>query len=132
MRAQALAGDPQRTTLTIPPDVALVRLARLVATGIGSGLGMGVDEVEDLRIAADEACCLLLERHPPDEVRMMFTAHDGRVDVEVSCPLPADRTRPAGFGADVLTAVTHTWDWVDDDIRLTVRFTLAVSAPPSV
>jgi len=116
----------QCTTLSIPPDVALVRLARLVATGMGSASGMGVDEVEDLRIASDEACCLLLERHPPDAVRMTFTAHAARVDVEVSCPLPVDRTRPTGFGADVLTAVTHTWDWIDDDVRLTVRFTVAV------
>lgn len=120
----------QRTVVSLPPDLDMVRLARLVATGVGHGAGMGVDEVEDLRIATDEACCILLERRPPAALELSFAVGGGRVDVHVSCPLPRDRTVPAGFGADVLGAVTHAWDWRDDGRCLTLHFEVRVAAPP--
>lgn len=120
----------QRTVVSLPPDLDMVRIARLVATGVGHGAGMSVDEVEDLRIATDEACCILLERRPPSALQLSFAAGGGRVDVLVSCPLPHDRTTPTGFGADVLGAVTHTWDWRDDGRCLTLHFEVQVSSPP--
>ena len=40
--------------LVLPADTRLVRVARLVASGVATAAGFDVDEVEDLRIAVDE------------------------------------------------------------------------------
>lgn len=47
--------------LVLPADTKLVRVARLVASGVATAAGFDVDEVEDLRIAVDEVCTALVE-----------------------------------------------------------------------
>jgi serine/threonine-protein kinase RsbW len=47
--------------LVLPADARLIRIPRLVASGIASCAGFDLDEVEDLRIAVDEACTALVE-----------------------------------------------------------------------
>lgn len=47
--------------LAIPAKSRYLRLARLTAAGIASDLGFSLQGVEDLRIAVDEACALLIE-----------------------------------------------------------------------
>lgn len=47
--------------LAIPARSRYLRLARLAAAGIASDLGFSLQGIEDLRIAVDEACALLIE-----------------------------------------------------------------------
>ena len=47
--------------LTIPARSRYLRLARLTAAGIASDLGFSLQGIEDLRIAVDEACAILIE-----------------------------------------------------------------------
>lgn len=46
--------------LTIPATSRYLRLARLTAAGIATDLGFDLEMIEDLRIAVDEACALLI------------------------------------------------------------------------
>ncbi len=53
--------------LTIPARSRYLRLARLTAAGIASDLGFTLQGIEDVRIAVDEACAILIESCGTDE-----------------------------------------------------------------
>lgn len=67
--------------LELPADARLVRLARLVASGVATAAGFDVEEVEDLRIAVDELCGALVEGGDGSRLRLQFDLHDREVDV---------------------------------------------------
>jgi serine/threonine-protein kinase RsbW len=47
--------------LSIPARSRYLRLARLTAAGIASDLGFTLQGIEDVRVAVDEACAILIE-----------------------------------------------------------------------
>jgi serine/threonine-protein kinase RsbW len=59
------ASEPS-VRLTIPARSRYLRLARLTAAGIASDLGFTLQGIEDLRIAVDEACAILIEGCPDE------------------------------------------------------------------
>lgn len=63
-------------TLDIPASTEHVQLARLVASGIAGRLEFDLDEIEDLRIAVDELCVLLLEHGAVDSLRLAYEVVD--------------------------------------------------------
>jgi serine/threonine-protein kinase RsbW len=58
--------------LHFPAQPRHLRLARLTASGVATDLGFTIDEIEELRLAVDEACALLIE-HAPDAARVELT-----------------------------------------------------------
>src|SRR5215813_8178698 len=55
----------------IPPDPAYVRIARLAAGDMGGRVGFSIDELDDVRLAVDEVCAILIgARGPVLEIRM--------------------------------------------------------------
>ena len=58
--------------LTIPADSRLLRLVRLVASGLASTAGFDVEQLEDLRIAVDEAVAALLEGGDGSRLSLRF------------------------------------------------------------
>lgn len=63
--------------LAVPAQPEYVRLARLTAAGLASRLGFSFDEVEDLRIAVDELCYLLVGPEGRDGSITLTYATDG-------------------------------------------------------
>ncbi len=63
-----MPGAVARIHVELDPEGELVRLARLVATGVATSIGMGIDEAEDCRAAVDEMCSSLIERAAPGAV----------------------------------------------------------------
>jgi hypothetical protein len=55
--------DPDRAgiELVLPASTEVIRLARLLASGIAAQARLDVDEVDDVRIGVDELCSSLLE-----------------------------------------------------------------------
>lgn len=79
--------EGNRVTLTFPAAVELVRLARLVASGLAAHAGLTVDDIEDLRIAVDELCALVVQHAVVDaEVCLVFDSSDAAMQVEVRAP----------------------------------------------
>jgi len=67
--------------LVLPADTRLVRVARLVASGVATAAGFDVEEVEDFRIAVDELCTALVEGGDGSPLLLGFDLGDGEVTV---------------------------------------------------
>ena len=53
----------------MPADVAYVATLRLTAASLAARCDLTIDDIEDLRLAVDEACALLLPHAGPDSRR---------------------------------------------------------------
>lgn len=91
----ASGGD--EITLRVPANSAYARLARVGAAALALRQGLAFAEIDDLRLAMDEAMILLLDvdRNPaendavaigtkpsPSEIAVTFRVADGRCEVE--------------------------------------------------
>jgi anti-sigma regulatory factor (Ser/Thr protein kinase) len=68
-------GTEQRSgpvDLTVPASSDHLRVLRLVATSLAASIGLDIDQLDDLRIATDELCSLLME-HATAEGRLRVT-----------------------------------------------------------
>ena len=83
--------------LVLPADTRLVRVARLVASGVATTAGFDVDEVEDLRIAVDEVCTALVEGGDGSSLFLGFDLGEAEVTVTGST-----KASGASFEADRL------------------------------
>jgi hypothetical protein len=70
--------------LTAPAERRSVRLARLVASGVGAEAGLSIDDTEDLRIAVSELVALLVDgvEDPGRSILVTYLSAPGEVTVE--------------------------------------------------
>jgi serine/threonine-protein kinase RsbW len=52
------AADAEAVALHLPAQSRYIRVARLVGAGLANELGLGVDRLDDIRLAIGEACGL--------------------------------------------------------------------------
>jgi serine/threonine-protein kinase RsbW len=115
--------------LSLPPQPRMVRVARLTASAVASFADLTVDDIDDLKIAVDEACVVLLEHGDGGPVELAFRFGPGEVRV---------RGRTTGRDVDldgeevqlatrILSVVTDTFDVAATEGELT--FHLQKSAP---
>ena len=103
-------GAASPVTLSIPADPDFLVLVRSAVSHLGARLGLSLPELEDLRLAANEACSLFLV---PDEgyhatgfLDCRFTLSNGALHIRISadvdpvCPPPFRR-----FGWALLEAL---------------------------
>jgi len=75
--------------LMIPGDARFLRVARMVASSVATLSEFDVDAIDDLRIAVDELCGVLVERGAGSTIDLRFDVVDGAVVVRGRCPLRA-------------------------------------------
>jgi serine/threonine-protein kinase RsbW len=97
--------------LTVPAIASFLPVVRAATAGLAARLSLSLDEIEDLRIAVDEACAMLLSRPDPRpaDAALLTCRYQVLADalaVRVSAPVDADTALPAeqSFGWQVLTA----------------------------
>lgn len=125
----ALPGpaEPADTVvLTLPASSAYLSVLRTATAGLAARLGFTLDEIEDLRIAVDEASAMLLsgEELPDAELRCRFVLTGDEIAVTVTLPgvprgLPARDT----FAWQVLTALAGHVDATVERGHLTLALT---------
>jgi serine/threonine-protein kinase RsbW len=111
--------------LVVPADTRLVRLARLVASGIGSAAGFDVEEIEDLRIAVDEGCSALIEAGIENPLLLSFEVDGGGVVVLGSTEASTEATHDPermSLSDQILRVVTDEHELGTSRGRVTFRF----------
>jgi serine/threonine-protein kinase RsbW len=109
--------------LRIPADSAYLAVLRTATAGLAARLDFTLDDIEDLRIAVDEACAMVLPQARPDsDLTCTFDLEPSRLTVAVSaeCDAPRPPNRD-GFAWTVLAALTNEVSAVVDGGTLTVR-----------
>ena len=125
----AVRGEPaaqaaeDRVTIRMPAEGAYLSVLRTATAGLAARLDFTLDEIEDLRIAVDEACGLLLSQASPGaDLDCDFTLAEDSMTIAVSVPseraqLPARDT----FAWTVLSALAGSVDaWSGPGGRLTI------------
>ena len=124
MVEQAGVVSRDEVALRLPADGAYLSVLRTTTGGLAARQDFTLDEIEDLRIAVDEACAVLLPSAAPGaDLACVFELHEGELAVSVSV-LSTDGVVPSTdtFAWTVLTALAgEVSSDVDADGRVTVR-----------
>jgi serine/threonine-protein kinase RsbW len=105
-------GIRDKVNIRMPADGAYLSVLRTATAGLAARLDFTLDEIEDMRIAVDEACAMLLSQAiPGSDLVCDFTLGQDAMTVSVSVSCLAPRV-PAGdtFAWTVLTALAGSVD----------------------
>jgi serine/threonine-protein kinase RsbW len=113
--ASASAGTAQlpasaaldQVTIRMPADGAYLSVLRTATAGLAARLDFTLDDIEDLRIAVDEACAMLLgQAIPGTSLECSFSLEQDGMTISVSVPSLNPRTPSAEtFAWTVLSAL---------------------------
>ena len=113
-----------RVELTVPADPAYLAVLRTASAGLAARMDLTLDEIEDLRIAVDEACALLLrpapgtpeeaQQHADDVLTATFSITADVLEVRVAGP---GRSLPerSSFAWAVLEALAGEVETASED-----------------
>jgi serine/threonine-protein kinase RsbW len=112
--------------LILPASTSVIRLARLLASGVAAQASLDVDAVDDVRIGVDEVCSLLLEVTGGDRMQLRFDPRGDSLEVWGCVPRAADAAiDPERFGLSrqILDAVVdeHRVELDDEVVTFWIR-----------
>ncbi|HVV75249.1 MAG TPA: anti-sigma regulatory factor [Mycobacteriales bacterium] len=109
--------------ITLPASSAYLTVLRTATAGLAARLDFTIDEIEDLRIAVDEACAMLLRQALPGaDITCEFQLEGDSMSVTVSV-ITVDGEEPSRdtFAWTVLTALAgDVSSGTDPDNRVTI------------
>ena len=111
-----MAQDEVR--LAVPATPEFLRLARVTASGLASRLGFTYDEVEDLRLAIDELCFVLIgSRGREGSVDLRYAIVPDALEVVGVGNFGDDETDPmlSSFSKQILGALVDEYGVYRDD-----------------
>ena len=108
-------------TLTVPAKSEYARTVRMTAAALVGRTDMSYDDVEDVRMAAEEAFVYAVETLPEGaDVRFDFTVTNTTLQIEV--PLGAERAvageeaeRAAAYAVFILESVCDEYEFTSDE-----------------
>jgi serine/threonine-protein kinase RsbW len=120
-QATVEASATDAVDLRVPADPAYLVVVRTATAGLAARLNLSIDEIEDLRIAVDEACSLLLagRAHPGRTLNASFTVGNGTLAVVIAGPaevLPETASFSwsvlRALAGEVVTGVNDSGAWI--------------------
>jgi serine/threonine-protein kinase RsbW len=120
----AVAQARADVELRIPANGAFLAVLRTATAGLAARLDFTLDDIEDLRIAVDEACAMVLpQARANSDLTCAFHLGENTLTVSVSAESDAPRQpNRDGFAWTVLTALTTsvTADVEGDNVVVTI------------
>jgi len=115
-RAEGVAGIRDMVSVKLPAASAYLSVLRTATAGLAARLDFTLDEIEDLRIAVDEACAMLLsEAVPGTDLTAEFELTGQEMQIRVEVTTVGSRVlRRDDFAWMVLTALADDVDAVTD------------------
>lgn len=122
-RAEGMAGIRDVVSVRLPAASAYLSVLRTATAGLAARLDFTLDEIEDLRIAVDEACAMLLpEARPGSDLACVFELSAEAIGVQVSVASTATREPSRDtFAWMVLSALAGDVDSALADGQLSIR-----------
>ena len=124
--------SPPDAELRLPADSAYLAVLRTATAGLAARINFTIDDIEDLRIAVDEACAILLPQAvPASELQCRFWLGDATMTMAVGATC-TDPRPPAeqGFAWRVLSALTTFATSEVDDDRLVLTLSRSAGQHP--
>jgi serine/threonine-protein kinase RsbW len=122
-------GRPAEVHLSIPADSAYIAVPRSVVGNLAARNDFTVDAIDDLRIAVDEACALLLPQAADGVLEMVFAIDPPQLTVRTSAVVPSGwKPDTTSFGWTVLTALVESVAAETVDGRLTITVSASATA----
>ena len=124
--AQADRQAPDHVQVCMPAEGAYLSVLRTATAGLAARLDFTLDEIEDLRIAVDEACAMLLAQAIPGtnlECAFDLGAEEMMITVSVTAAEPRIPARDT-FAWTVLSALAGTVDsrlGANDEVSIVLR-----------
>lgn len=103
---------PQTVLLRVPPSADHMALLRATVSSFAAREEFTIDQVDDLRMAVEEAAILLLRRSSGEALTLRMTAFNSEVEVELHTAV--DTSTP------VLDRASFTWkilEALSDELR---------------
>lgn len=111
--------------IRVPADGAYLALLRTATAGLAARMDFTLDEIEDLRIAIDEAGALLLpDAAPLKPLHCVFTLGDDTLHIQVSVTsVSGELPDQSSFAWTVLSALAGSVDVAlsGDDLRISLH-----------
>ncbi len=111
----------EQVQLIVPARGEYARIVRVMAAALGSRLDMSVDDIEDLRMAVEEAFVHAIDGADEQaDVTFTFGISERSLDLSVcvgaaSGPVDEDTERRASLSAFILDAVCDYHEFVSDE-----------------
>ncbi|HEY4570532.1 MAG TPA: anti-sigma regulatory factor [Kribbella sp.] len=122
-------GRAAEVRLSIPADSAYVAVPRSVVGNLAARNDFTLDAIDDLRIAVDEACALLLPEAADGVLDCVFEIDPPQLTVRASAVVPNGWTPDTdSFGWTVLTALVESATAETVGARLTITVTATATA----
>lgn len=124
-----------RVTLTVPARGEYARTVRMTAAELAARIGMSYDEVDDVRIGAEEAFVYACEcAGDTAEITFTFLVEEGVLSAEVG-PLPAscasEGGQPAsgGYSEFILRSVCDEFEVCQDEGSCMLKLSRRAATP---
>jgi serine/threonine-protein kinase RsbW len=117
--------DGDVVEVRVPASAAYVSTLRITAASLAARCELTVDDIEDLRLAVDEACSLLLPHAASDSaLDARFELAYARLEVQASVTsVDGAHVDRDGFAWTVLGALATSVEVRNEDGRLTIALT---------
>jgi serine/threonine-protein kinase RsbW len=101
-------GHEGDITVTVPARPDFLHVVRSVTASVAARLDLGYDDIEDLRIAVDEACAQLLsDGGPASQLTLSITPSEGRVEVVVCTDGDVRQWPPPGVEGSLIWQILN-------------------------